>query len=135
MKNKFVHAFMDCAVTFSQLSTAEKLKVGSIIVKDERIISIGYNGTPSGWSSNVCEDTKGNTLPEVIHAEMNCISKLAKSVESGAGATMFVTHSPCMECAKAIYGAGITTVIYKHLYKSSAGIEFLKKCGVEVIAQ
>lgn len=124
---------MECAETFSKLSKAERLKVGSIIVKNDRIISIGYNGTPAGWDSNSCEDSNNITLPEVIHSEMNCISKLAKSTESGENSTMFVTHSPCMECAKSIYTAGITTLYYKNDYRDDSGINFLRKCGIFVI--
>jgi len=132
MKEKAINAYMECAETFSKLSTANKLKVGSIIVKDNRIISIGYNGTPEGWESNVCEDENNKTLPEVIHAEMNCIIKLAKSTESGIDSTMFITHSPCMQCAKSIYGAGIKEVYYKYDYRDPSGITFLKKCGLTV---
>lgn len=132
MKQKLINAYMETAEIFSKLSTANRLKVGAILVKDQRIISIGYNGTPEGWC-NICEDEHNKTLPEVIHSEMNCINKLAKSNESGEGSTMFVTHSPCMECAKSIYGAGIKKVYYKNYYRDDAGIEFLKKCGIEVV--
>lgn len=124
---------MECAETFSKLSSAKRLKVGSIIVKDNRIISIGYNGTPPGWESNVCEDENNKTLPEVIHAEMNSINKLAKSTDSGENSSMFITHAPCMECAKSIYGAGIKAVYYKNDYRDMSGIDFLLKCGVSVI--
>jgi len=131
MKEKLITAYMDVAERFSQLSTATRLKVGAVVVKDNRIISIGYNGTPEGWC-NKCEDDSNKTKPEVIHAEMNCINKLAKTNESGKDSVMFITHSPCMECAKSIYGSGIKTVFYKILYRDLSGIEFLKKCGVEV---
>lgn len=133
MKYKLINAYIECAETFSKLSSAKRLKVGSIIVKDNRIISIGYNGTPAGWESNVCEDENNKTLPEVIHAEMNCINKLAKSTESGENSIMFITHSPCMECSKSIYGAGIKTVYYKNEYRDNSGINFLIKCGINVI--
>ena len=133
--NKWTDAYMDTAERFSQLSTAVKLKVGSIIVKDDRIISIGYNGMPSGWT-NECEiiDQDGSLLTkdEVIHAEANAIAKLAKSHESGENAEMYCTHSPCIHCAKQIYAAGINKVYYKEDYRSSAGINFLKECGIEV---
>jgi len=132
MKEKLINAYMESAEVFAKLSTAKRLKVGAIIVKDQRIISIGYNGTPEGWC-NVCEDENNVTKPEVIHSEMNCINKLAKSNESGEGSVMFVTHSPCMDCAKSIYGAGIKEVYYKNSYRDDSGIEFLKKCGVNVI--
>ena len=140
MKEKFIHAYMDVAKRFAELSSAERLKVGAIIVKDDRIISIGYNGMPSGWP-NECEDSgidfEGNqflvTKKEVIHAEANAIAKLAKSTESGRGAMMFLTHSPCIDCAKQIYTAGISEVIYDKNYKNDSGINFLSKCGVWVI--
>jgi dCMP deaminase len=141
MKTKFIEAYMDVAERFAQLSSAERLQVGAIVVKDDRIISIGYNGMPSGWD-NCCEDWDGednwgNTIlkskPEVLHAESNAIAKLAKSPESGAGATMFVTHAPCIDCAKLVYQSGIATVYYKNDYRSTQGLEFLDKSGVEVI--
>lgn len=141
MKQKFVDAFMDVAERFAQLSSAVRLHVGAIVVKDDRIISIGYNGMPSGWD-NTCEDyfgldLKGDptlvTKPEVLHAETNAIAKLARSSESGLGATLFVTHQPCLDCAKLVYQAGIDTVYYRHQYRDSAGVEFLNKAGVKVI--
>jgi dCMP deaminase len=135
MKEKFKHAYMQTAKTFAELSHAKRLKVGCIIVKDDRIISIGYNGMPAGWS-NVCEDIaeKGDlkTKPEVLHAESNAIAKLAKSNESGNGATMFITHSPCLECAKLIYQSGISTVIYNDLYRNENGLSFLEKSGLKL---
>ena len=142
MKQKFIVAYMDVAERFAQLSSAKRLQVGAIVVKDDRIISIGYNGMPSGWD-NCCEDEQrsGNTgygrklvtKPEVLHAETNAIAKLAKSSESGLGATMFVTHSPCIECAKLIYQGGISTVYYRNNYRSDDGINFLTKSKVRVI--
>ena len=129
MKDKWLNAYMKCAEVFSELSYAERLKVGAVIVKDHRIISIGYNGTPRGWD-NRCEDEDNKTKPEVIHAEMNCITKLAQSGESGKDSLMFITHSPCVSCAKAIYGSGVKAVYYKTEYRDNSGIEFLKKCGV-----
>jgi len=144
VKEKFVNAYMKVAETFAELSTARRLHVGAIVVKDDRIISIGYNGMPSGWD-NDCEDViiptlpymqgDGPTLktkPEVLHAETNAIAKLAKSTESGDGATMFITHSPCLDCAKLIYQSGIKSVYYRNTYRSDDGIEFLKKCNIEV---
>jgi dCMP deaminase len=112
--------------------------VGAIIVKDDRIISLGINGTPSGWD-NTCEDVIEHyedggmltkTKPEVMHAEENAICKLAKSTESGEGSVMFCTHAPCIACAKLIYGAGITKVFYRNIYRCTDGIDFLEKCGV-----
>ena len=146
MKEKFVNAYMKVAETFAELSTARRLHVGAIVVKDDRIISIGYNGMPSGWDNN-CEDeivesysgyegsihrTVLKTKPEVLHAETNAIAKLAKSTESGDGATMFITHSPCLDCAKLIYQSGIKSVYYRNTYRSDDGVEFLKKCNIEV---
>jgi len=134
---------MDTAERFASLSTAVRLQVGTIVVKDNRIISIGYNGMPAGWD-NTCEDEideelsngttsyKLRTKAEVIHAEANAISKLARSGEAGLGADIYITHAPCVECAKLIYGTGISRVYYKTKYKSDDGIEFLKSCGIEV---
>lgn len=150
MKQKFIDAYMDVAKRFAQLSTAKRLQVGSIIVKDDRIISIGYNGMPAGWDNNCeyeveilksefCRGTwlektgEFKTKPEVIHAEANAIAKLAKCTESGKDSTMFLTHSPCIQCAKQIYTAGINRVYYDQSYKDVDGIEFLNKCGVEVL--
>ena len=132
MKKKFVDAFMDVAERFAELSSATRLQVGAIVVKDDRIVSIGYNGMPTGWD-NCCEDENNKSKPEVLHAESNAIAKLAKSSESGEGATIFVTHAPCIDCAKLIYQSGITTVYYKNEYRSTQGLEFLNKSGVEVI--
>ena len=138
MKEKVKQAFMDVAETFAKLSHAKRLKVGAIVVKDDRIISIGYNGTPTGWDNN-CEENHEDgfnitlkTKPEVIHAEANAIAKLARSNESGLASTMFITHAPCMECSKLIYTSGVKSVFYRNQYRSSEGIEFLRKCQVEV---
>ena len=134
MKYRMVKAFMETAIIFSKLSHAIRLQVGAIIVKDDRIISIGYNGMPAGWD-NVCEDEVDGQLvtkPEVLHAESNAISKLARSSEAGEGATLFVTHAPCLNCAKAIHQAGITAVYYKNEYKSDNGVAFLSKCDINV---
>jgi dCMP deaminase len=135
MKEKMIRAYMKTAQTFSELSHAKRLHVGAIVVKDDRIISIGYNGMPSGWDNN-CEETlsDGNlkTKAEVLHAETNAIAKLAKSNESGLGATMFITHAPCLDCAKLIYQSGISSVLYRDAYRSNDGVEFLTKSGVKV---
>ena len=131
MKQKFIEAYMDVAERFAQLSSAKRLNVGAIVVKDDRIISIGYNGMPSGWD-NVCEH-EGKTKPEVLHAESNAIAKLARSSESGEGAAIFITHAPCIDCAKLIYQSGIATVYYKNDYRSTQGIEFLKKSNIWVV--
>ena len=136
---------MKVAETYASLSTAVRLKVGAIVVKDNRVISIGYNGMPSGWDNN-CEDeigyvlddngyvveTRLKTKSEVLHAETNAIAKLARSNESGLDAAMFVTHAPCLDCAKLIYQSGISTVYYRNAYRESAGIEFLKKSNIDV---
>ena len=140
MKEKFIDAYMDVAARFAALSSAVRLKVGAIVVKDNRIISIGYNGMPSGWD-NVCEDKVWDktgdyelkTKPEVLHAETNAIAKLAQSSESGQGATLFVTHAPCLDCAKLVYQSGISSVYYRNQYRNTDGIDFLKKANIEVI--
>jgi dCMP deaminase len=135
MKEKLILAYMDVAYRFAELSHARRLHVGAIIVKDDRIISIGYNGMPAGWENN-CELTQDDgtlvTRPEVLHAEMNALMKLAKSTESGNTASIFVTHAPCMDCAKSIYQAGILEVYYSEEYRSSNGIAFLKQCDIKV---
>jgi len=143
MKQKFIEAYMDVAERFAQLSSAVRLNVGAIVVKDDRIISIGYNGMPAGWENDceyevIVEDgddytTELKTKPEVLHAESNAIAKLARSSESGEGATIFITHAPCMECAKLIYQTGISSVYYRDDYRSSTGIEFLRTSGIEVL--
>lgn len=129
---------MDTAKRFAELSHARRLHVGAIIVKDDRIISIGYNGMPAGWD-NDCEDIVVDgicsylkTKPEVLHAETNAIAKLAKSNESGDGADLFVTHSPCLECAKLIYQSGIRRVYFGEHYRDDSGIKFLQNGGIEV---
>jgi dCMP deaminase len=141
MKKKFIKTYMDVAESFAKLSSAVRLQVGAIVVKDDRIISIGYNGMPSGWD-NACEEVvppnewvefeQLKTKPEVLHAEMNALMKLAKSSESGNNAAIFITHSPCIDCAKGIYQAGIKEVYYKNDYHSSQGIEFLEKCELKI---
>ena len=158
MKEKLIDAYMKTAETFAELSHARRLHVGAIVVKDDRIISIGYNGMPAGWDNN-CENTvfvlgkevidtdmvslgytktdNGNwttlkSKPEVLHAERNALDKLARGNEGGLGSTMFITHAPCLECAKSIYGAGISHVFYRDSYRSEDGIQFLTKCGVSI---
>jgi len=119
---------MDCAERFAQLSSAKRAQVGAIIVKDNRIISIGYNGMPSGWD-NECEiPGEDKTKPEVLHAEANAITKLARSSDSSEGSALFCTHMPCIECAKLIHQSGISSVYYLINYKAAkgSGEEFLK---------
>ena len=145
---------MKTAETFAGLSHARRLHVGCIVVKDDRIISIGYNGMPAGWDNN-CEDEipcdngeykrqqlpksadlwksyNLKTKPEVLHAETNAIAKLARSSDSGLGADIFITHSPCLDCAKLIYQSGIKRVWYGAEYRNSAGPDFLRKSGIQV---
>jgi len=158
MKQKLKEAYMKTAETFAELSHARRLHVGAIVVKDDRIISIGYNGMPAGWD-NDCENTvfvaneevmgtdmlslgytqtdNGNWIklkskPEVLHAETNAIAKLAKSTESGDGAILFVTHMPCLDCAKLIFQSGIRSVFYRNSYRSTDGTTFLERSGVAV---
>jgi dCMP deaminase len=162
MKEKLIEAYMKTAKIFADCSTAVRLKVGAIVVKDNRIISIGYNGTPAGWD-NVCEDRiypdellgdyeqhpdefdvifphtdetgkryKLKTKQEVMHAERNALDKLARGHENGEGAYMFITHAPCLECAKSIYGSGIKEVYYNTEYRTVEGLKFLEKCGIKV---
>ena len=160
MKQRLIDAYMKTAETFAELSHARRLHVGAIVVKDDRIISIGYNGMPAGWENdceyknyNLSKDFDGNyfpdpknyypfqddlgryglkTRPEVLHAETNAIAKLAKSNESGLGATMFITHAPCLDCAKLIYQSGISSVLYRNSYRDTGGITFLEKSGIQV---
>ena len=139
MPNKIDYAHMKAAIGYSKLSYAKRLQVGAIITKDDRVISIGYNGTPAGWD-NDCEywvedgdlGSGWKTKLEVLHAEANAIGKLARSSESGAGAIMYLTHSPCFDCAKLIHVAGINKVFYRTQYRNTDGIEFLNKCNIEV---
>jgi dCMP deaminase len=158
VKEKLKQAYMKTAETFAELSHARRLHVGAIVVKDDRIISIGYNGMPAGWD-NDCENTvfvlgeealgtdmvalgytqtdNGNwtklkSKPEVLHAETNAIAKLAKSTESGDGAVLFVTHSPCLDCAKLIFQSGIRSVFYRNSYRNTDGTTFLERSGVTV---
>jgi dCMP deaminase len=137
MKQKHIEAYMKTAEVFAECSTATRLHVGAIIVKDERIISIGYNGTPSGWDNN-CEDIKINndgdyvtvTKPEVLHAETNAIAKLAKFDGSGSGSVLFVTHAPCLDCAKLVFQSGISSMYYRNSYRNNDGVDFLAKAGL-----
>jgi dCMP deaminase len=165
MKQKFIDLYMDWAKRCAELSHARRLHVGAVIVKDDTVISYGYNGMPAGWDNN-CEDkiydtgaggwisleefetmypyTEYNedgdesyryglkTKPEVLHAESNAIAKLAKSTNSGSGADLFVTHMPCLDCAKLIYQSGISRVWYGANYRDDSGVKFLEKSGVEV---
>jgi dCMP deaminase len=142
MKQKYIDLYMDWASRCAELSHARRLHVGAVIVKDDTVISYGYNGMPAGWDNN-CEEEIGfdqtrcepilKTKAEVLHAESNAIAKLARSSNSGAGADIFVTHSPCIECAKLIYQSGIRRVYYNEEYRDDIGIQFLNRSGVETI--
>jgi dCMP deaminase len=154
VKQKFIDLYMDWAKRLSDLSHAKRLQVGAVIVKDDTVISYGYNGMPAGWDNN-CEDkvyanewsidnnewqykdeddTPYNlkTKSEVSHAESNAIAKLARNHNSGAGADIFITHSPCLECSKLIYQSGISRVYYGQDYRDSSGIDFLLRSGIPV---
>jgi dCMP deaminase len=165
MKQKFINLYMDWAKRLSDLSYAQRLKVGAVIVKDDTVISYGYNGMPAGWDNN-CEhrewmnadaggcftpdEIKSNwpfeeftenqfvgryklvTKQEVLHAESNAIAKLARNNNSGSGADIFITHSPCIECAKLIYQSGISRVYYGQDYRDSSGIDFLLRSGISI---
>jgi dCMP deaminase len=146
MKKKYIEAHMKAAEVYSQLSSAVRLKVGCVVVKDNTIIGIGYNGMPAGWDNN-CENetvesypgyegaihrTVLKTKPEVLHAETNAIAKISRSTNSSEGASLFVTHAPCLDCAKLIHQSGINSVYYRNTYRSTDGVEFLQKCGINV---
>ena len=142
MKQKLIDAYMKTAETFAELSHARRLHVGAIVVKDDRIISIGYNGMPAGWENN-CEDELTveedekfvkvlKTKPEVLHAETNAIAKLARSNESGLDGDIFITHAPCLDCAKLIYQAGIRRVWFRTAYRDNSGVDFLKASRIQV---
>lgn len=124
--------YLRMASIWSENSYCRRRKVGALIVKDNMIISDGYNGTPSGFD-NVCESTEGVTFPYVLHAEANAITKVARSHNSSEGGTLYVTASPCMECSKLIIQAGIKKVVFSELYRITDGLDILKKAGVEVV--
>jgi dCMP deaminase len=168
MKQKYIDLYMDWADRTAQLSHAKRLQVGAVIVKDDSVISYGYNGMPAGWDNN-CEDKEWmdrgaggwldfeeiqerwpfeetsdedgayigryrlKTKPEVLHAESNAIAKLARSSQGGRDADIFITHAPCLNCAKLIYQSGISSVYYRNSYRDIAGVEFLQKSNVKVI--
>lgn len=167
--HRYHELYMDIARRVAEMSYARRLHVGAVVVKDGRIISMGWNGMPAGWDNN-CEniewmdrgaggwldpeeieaqwpfegiymDKDGEeyvtryrlkTKPEVLHAESNAIAKLAKSNDSGAGADLFVTHAPCIECAKLIYQSGVSRVFYSEDYRDAAGVRFLENSGIEI---
>lgn len=156
MKKKFIDYFMGIADLTSKLSYAKRLQVGAVVVKGNQIIGTGYNGMPTGWENN-CENIESTfderdtyhsndwkfdeeekkyvrlkTKPEVLHAETNAIAKVSRSTESSEGATLFCTHAPCIDCAKLIYQAGISTVYYREQYRDDSGLKFLSQGNVNV---
>ena len=128
---KFDQSYLDMATVWARNSYCKRRQVGALLVKDRMIISDGYNGTPSGFE-NICEDESGATKPYVLHAEANAISKVAKSGNSSEGATLYVTASPCLECAKLIIQSGIRRVVYRDDYRLTDGIDLLRRAGIEV---
>lgn len=123
--------YLRMARIWSENSYCERRRVGALIVKDKRIISDGYNGTPSGFE-NICEDEDNHTKPYVLHAEANAITKIARSNNNSDGSTLYVTDSPCVECSKLIIQAGIRRVVYAREYRLTDGIELLRRAGIEV---
>lgn len=124
--------YLRMATIWAENSYCERRKVGAILVKDKMIISDGYNGTPAGFE-NVCEDELGATKPYVLHAEANAITKVARSNNSSEGSTLYVTASPCVECAKLIIQAGITRVVFNDLYRLTDGVDLLRRAGVQCV--
>jgi dCMP deaminase len=130
-QKRYDSLYMDIAIRYSEMSYAQRRQVGSVIIKDGTIISAGYNGMPHGMD-NKCETDSFLTRPEVLHAEANAIMRLTRSTTSSIGATMYCTLSPCIECSKLIYQAGITRLVYLNKYKCHSGIRLLEKLGVKV---
>lgn len=125
--------YMRMAFIWAENSYCKRRKVGALLVKEKMIISDGYNGTPSGFE-NVCEDEQDTTKPYVLHAEANAITKVARSNNSSEGATLYVTSSPCIECAKLIIQAGIKRVVYADVYRLSDGVDLLKRAEIDLVA-
>lgn len=119
------------AMIWAENSYCQRRQVGCLVVKDKRIISDGYNGTPSGFD-NICEDNNNVTMPFVLHAEANAITKLARSHNNSDGATLYVTDAPCIECSKLIIQAGIKRIVYSHPYRLSDGIDLMRRAGIEI---
>lgn len=126
------YRYIKMAHIWSENSYCVRRKVGALIVKDKMIISDGYNGTPTGFP-NVCEDDNNVSLPYVLHAEANAITKIARSGNNSDGATLYVTDSPCIECAKLIIQSGIRRVVYDREYRLTDGVDLLRRAGIEVI--
>ena len=131
-QERYDKAYLRMAKEWGKLSHCKRKQVGAIIVKDRMIISDGYNGTPTGFE-NYCEDDEAYTKWYVLHAEANAILKVASSTQSCAGATLYITLSPCKECSKLVYQSGIKRVVYISKYKDTTGIDFLKEAGVEIV--
>lgn len=131
-QNKLDRRYLRMACIWAENSYCQRRQVGALVVKDKMIISDGYNGTPSGFE-NVCEDDSNVTKPYVLHAEANAITKLARSNNNSEGATIYITASPCIECAKLIIQAGIRRVVYGEQYRLTDGIDLLRRAGIEVI--
>ena len=131
-QDKLDQRYLRMARIWAENSYCQRRQVGCLVVKDKRIISDGYNGTPSGFE-NICEDDNNVTKPYVLHAEANAITKLARSHNNSDGSTLYVTASPCIECAKLIIQSGITRVVYGEKYRLMDGIELLERAGIEVI--
>jgi len=124
--------YLRMASIWAENSYCIRRKVGALLVKDQMIISDGYNGTPSGFENN-CEDESSKTKPYVLHAEANAITKVAKSNNSSEDATLYVTTSPCMECSKLIIQAGITRIVYAEKYRNTEGLAILERAGIEIV--
>lgn len=131
-QRKLDHRYLRMARIWAENSYCVRRQVGCLVVKDKRIISDGYNGTPSGFE-NVCEDENNVTKPYVLHAEANAITKLARSHNNSEGSTLYVTASPCIECSKLIIQAGVKRVVYGEHYRLTDGIDLLKRAGIETI--
>ena len=131
-QHKFDKHYLEMAAIWAKNSYCKRRQVGALLVKDKMIISDGFNGTPSGFE-NQCEDENDVTKPYVLHAEANAITKVAKSGNSSEGATLYITTSPCIECAKLIIQSGIKRVVYAEEYRKAEGIELLKRANVEVV--
>jgi dCMP deaminase len=130
-QNKIDSLYLRMASVWSENSHCNRSKVGCLIVKDRQIISDGYNGTPSGFP-NECEDCNNNTLPTVLHAEANAITKIAKSANSAEGSTLYVTLSPCFDCAKLIIQAGIKRIVYSEEYRKTDSFKLFEEAGIEI---
>lgn len=149
-RERYINLYMDIAERISKMSHARRLQVGSVLVQNDSIISHGWNGMPTGWDNN-CEDEIEERQPisavpgaciikptlktksEVLHAEANCLMKVAKTTNSSLGSSLYITHAPCIDCAKLIYQSGVKNVFYKHIYRNEDGIKFLETCKIEVI--